>query len=97
MLCRANKHLKTSHPELRLLFFDGLRTRSVQKKLWEALDTIPTSMNTQFVAVSKKGSIYNYNAAVGLTLALDNGSELDVGKEYDHFGAPTRGRNHDTI
>ena len=86
MLCQANKHLKASHPELRLLVFDGLRTRSVQKKLWDALDTIPVSLRTQFVADPKKGSIHNYGAAVDLTLALENGSELDMGTEYDHFG-----------
>ena len=33
MLCQANKHLKASHPGLRLLVFDGLRTRRVQKEL----------------------------------------------------------------
>ena len=86
MLCQANEHLKASHPELRLLVFDGLRTRSVQKKLWDALDTIPVSLRTQFVADPKKGSIHNYGAAVDLTLALENGSELDMGTEYDHFG-----------
>ena len=86
MLCQANKHLKASHPELRLLVFDGLRTRSVQTKLWDALDTIPISERTQFVADPEKGSIHNYGAAVDLTLALENGSELDMGTEYDHFG-----------
>lgn len=86
MLCQANEHLKASHPELRLLVFDGLRTRSVQKKLWDALDTIPISVRTQFVADPEKGSIHNYGAAVDLTLALENGSELDMGTEYDHFG-----------
>ena len=89
MLCQANKHLKASHPELRLLVFDGLRTRSVQKKLWDALDTIPVSLRTQFVADPKKGSIHNYGAAVDLTLALENGSELDLGTEHDHFGELT--------
>ena len=85
MLCQANKHLKLSHPELRLLVFDGLRTRSVQKKLWDALDTIPVSLRTQFVADPKKGSIHNYGAAVDLTPTLENGSKLDMGTEHDHF------------
>ena len=85
MLCQANKHLKASHPELRLLVFDGLRTRSVQKKLWDALDTIPIIERKQFVADPKKGSIHKYGAAVDLTLALENGSKLDLGIEYDHF------------
>ena len=86
MLCLANKHLKESHPELRLLVFDGLRTRSVQKKLWNALDTIPLSERTQFVADPEKGSIHNYGAAVDLTLSVENGLELDMGTNYDHFG-----------
>lgn len=86
MLCLANKHLKESHPELRLLVFDGLRTRSVQKKLWDALDTISLSERTQFVADPEKGSIHNYGAAVDLTLSLENGLELDMGTNYDHFG-----------
>ena len=86
MLCQANKHLKASHPELRLLVFDGLRTRSVQKKLWDALDTISLSERTQFVADPEKGSIHNYGAAVDLTLSLENGLELDMGTNYDHFG-----------
>ena len=86
MLCLANKHLKESYPELRLLVFDGLRTRSVQKKLWDALDTISLSERTQFVADPEKGSIHNYGAAVDLTLSLENGLELDMGTNYDHFG-----------
>ena len=86
MLCLANKHLKESHPQLRLLVFDGLRTRSVQKKLWDALDTISLSERTQFVADPEKGSIHNYGAAVDLTLSLENGLELDMGTNYDHFG-----------
>ena len=86
MLCLANKHLRESHPQLRLLVFDGLRTRSVQKKLWDALDTISLSERTQFVADPEKGSIHNYGAAVDLTLSLENGLELDMGTNYDHFG-----------
>ena len=86
MLCLANKHLKESYPELRLLVFDALRTRSVQKKLWDALDTISLSERTQFVADPEKGSIHNYGAAVDLTLSLENGLELDMGTNYDHFG-----------
>ena len=86
MLCLANKHLRESPPQLRLLVFDGLRTRSVQKKLWDALDTIPISERTQFVPDPKKGSIHNYGAAVDLTLSLENGLELDMGTNYDHFG-----------
>ena len=34
----------------------------VSKELWDALDTIPVSLRTQFVADPKKGSIHNYGA-----------------------------------
>ena len=74
---------------MHLLVFDGLRTRSVQKKLWDALDTIPISMRTQFVADPKKRSIHNYDEAVDLSLALENDSKLDMGIEYGHFGELT--------
>jgi len=86
MLLEANKYLKNEHPELRLLVYDGLRPRNIQKKLWDALDTIPTNERTQFVADPSKGSIHNYGAAIDLTLALQNGDPLDMGTKYDHFG-----------
>ena len=37
----------------------------------------------------EKRSIHNYDEAVDLSLALENGSELDMGIEYGHFGELT--------
>ena len=86
MLVKANTLLKGSHPELRLLVYDGLRPRHIQWKLWNTLEHIPESERTQFVADPKSGSIHNFGAAVDLTLADSSGNPLDMGTEYDFFG-----------
>ena len=86
MLLRANEYLKETNPELNLLIYDGMRPRSIQRKLWNALDEVPETERTQYVANPEKGSIHNYGAAVDLTLALENGSPLDMGTKYDYFG-----------
>ena len=86
MLLRANEYLKETNPELNLLIYDGLRPRSIQRKLWNALDEIDETERTQYVADPEKGSIHNYGAAVDLTLAHENGSPLDMGTKYDYFG-----------
>ena len=86
MLLRANEYLKKTNPELNLLIYDGLRPRSIQRKLWNALDEVPETERTQYVADPEKGSIHNYGAAVDLTLAHENGSPLDMGTNYDYFG-----------
>ena len=86
MLLRANEYLKETNPELNLLVYDGLRPRSIQRKLWNALDEVPETERTQYVADPEKGSIHNYGAAVDLTLAHKNGAPLDMGTKYDYFG-----------
>ncbi len=86
MLVKAHEILKTKHPELRLLIYDGLRPRSIQWKLWNTLSDIPESDRTNFVANPVSGSIHNFGAAVDLTLANKNGEPLDMGTGYDFFG-----------
>ena len=86
MLLRANEYLKATNPELNLLVYDGMRPRSIQRKLWNALDEVPETERTQYVADPEKGSIHNYGAAVDLTLAHKNGAPLDMGTKYDYFG-----------
>jgi len=86
MLLRANEYLKETNPELNLLIYDGMRPRSIQRKLWNALDEVPETERTQYVTDPEKGSIHNYGAAVDLTLAHENGSSLDMGTKYDYFG-----------
>ena len=83
MLVEAHTSLKGSHPNLRLLVYDGLRPRSIQ---WKTLVDVPEAERTQFVADPRSGSIHNFGAAVDLTLADSSGNPLDMGTKYDYFG-----------
>jgi D-alanyl-D-alanine dipeptidase len=86
MLVNAHEILKTEHPELRLLIYDGLRPRSIQWTLWNTLSDVPEKERTNFVADPRTGSIHNFGAAVDLTVAEKNGRPLDMGTHYDYFG-----------
>jgi D-alanyl-D-alanine dipeptidase len=86
MLEKAHSILKETHPDLRLLIYDGLRPRSIQWILWNTLNDVPESERSNFVANPKSGSIHNFGAAVDLTVAHKNGTPLDMGTHYDYFG-----------
>ncbi len=53
----AQKLLKNIDPTLTLLIYDGVRPLSVQKKMWEALDSIPVQDRVKFVSNPKNGSV----------------------------------------
>lgn len=83
-LVLAQKLLKNINPNLTLLIYDGVRPLSIQKKMWEALDSIPVQDRVKFVSNPKNGSIHNYGAAVDLTLAdAKSKTPLDMGAGYD--------------
>ena len=63
MLGKAHSILKETHPDLRLLVYDGLRPRSIQWVLWNTLSNIPESERSNFVANPRSGSIHNFGAA----------------------------------
>lgn len=64
--------------KIRLL--DCYRPLDVQKKMFLLVS------NPKFVAPPDKGSVHNRGAAVDLTLETLDGSVLDMGTEFDHFG-----------
>ncbi|MET1260727.1 M15 family metallopeptidase [Flagellimonas sp. DF-77] len=64
----------------RIKFYDCYRPNAVQYKMW---DLVP---NPQYVANPVKGSIHNKGGAVDITLVDLNGSELDMGTDFDYFG-----------
>lgn len=82
-LARVQAYLKELRPDLTLLVYDGVRPLSVQRAMWEALDTIPVKERVKFVSNPASGSIHNYGAAVDLTLAKNDGTPLDMGAGYD--------------
>lgn len=90
-LKKAHDWLKARHPGLRLLIYDGARSRTVQWKLWEALPHLSAGQRENYVANPRKGSIHNYGCAVDLTIAKVGGTPLggtplDMGTPFDFFG-----------
>jgi len=68
---------------LHLLVYDAVRPLSVQQKMWDALDSIPALLRTEFVSNPQNGSLHNYGAAVDLTICDQHGHSLDMGAGYD--------------
>jgi D-alanyl-D-alanine dipeptidase len=86
MLAKAHSILQKTHPNYRLLVYDGGRPLSIQKILWNTLNQYPPIEREKYVASPAKGSIHNYGSAVDLTLATADGTPLDMGTKYDFFG-----------
>ncbi len=64
----------------KLKFFDCYRPYSVQKKMWKIFP------NPGYVADPKGGSVHNRGAAVDVTLVQSDGTLVDMGTGFDHFG-----------
>jgi D-alanyl-D-alanine dipeptidase len=80
----AQSSLKEVDSNLSLLVYDGTRPRSVQRAMWNALDTVPFIERIKFVSNPKNGSIHNYGCAVDLTIVNTKTSEvLDMGAGFD--------------
>ncbi len=85
-LATAQKELQHIDSTLSLLVYDGLRPRSVQQKMWDALD-MPLYEKSRFVSNPKRGSLHNFGAAVDLTIwDKTNQKPLDMGTPYDYIG-----------
>lgn len=84
-LANAQQLLKKEFPGYRLLVFDGVRPRSIQWKMWEMLD-MPVKEKVKYVSNPESGSLHNFGAAVDVSIADENGNELDMGTPFDFFG-----------
>lgn len=85
-LIKAQKKLKEIDSTKSLLVYDGVRPRSVQWKMWNTLDTLPSGQRGKFVSNPRNGSLHNFGAAVDLTIADLEGNAIDMGAPYDHIG-----------
>lgn len=81
-LQRAALLLSQEHPGYKLLIFDALRPRSVQRLLWERVEGTPQQ---PYVANPASGSIHNFGFAVDLTIVDEAGNSLDMGTPFDAF------------
>jgi D-alanyl-D-alanine dipeptidase len=80
MLAEAARALP---PDLRLHAWDCARPRHVQAAMWKIVEGTPQQ---PYVANPAAGSIHNFGCAVDLTLASADGTPLDMGTPFDHFG-----------
>ena len=65
-LAKAQKILKTSHPELSLKVYDAARPMHIQQKMWNVVAGTPKNI---YVSNPKNGGgLHNYGMAVDLTL-----------------------------
>lgn len=74
-------HQKFKEKGYRIKIYDGYRPLSVQWILWNK------TTNKNYVANPRKGSNHNKGCAVDMTLVDTDGNELNMGTEYDFFGA----------
>lgn len=81
-LQEAIKTLRKTHPAWSLLVFDALRPRAVQRLLWAHVAGTPEE---QYVANPDRGSMHNYGCAIDLSLADENGREVEMGTGFDSF------------
>jgi D-alanyl-D-alanine dipeptidase len=81
-LQKAESFLEKKHTGYKLLVFDALRPRSVQRLLFAKVAGTPQE---GYVANPDRGSVHNYGFAVDLTVADENGKELDMGTGFDNF------------
>ena len=78
----AAEVLQKLKPGWKLLIFDALRPRSVQRQFWNHVKGTPLQ---PYVANPDKGSVHNFGFAVDLTLIDNNGKEVDMGSKFDDF------------
>jgi len=78
----ASAALRQLKPGWKLLVFDALRPRSVQRKLW---DKVRGTAQQPYVANPEKGSIHNFGFAVDLSLIDEDRKAVDMGSKFDDF------------
>lgn len=83
-LVKAQKYLKTLHPDYSLLVYDAVRPLSVQKKMYKV---VQNTKYAAYVANPSRTGLHNYGMAVDLTICDKQGKALDMGTPFDFFGS----------
>ena len=84
-LSKCQDYLSEIDSSLHLLIYDASRPVSVQKLMWDALDTIPPGLRGRYVSNPNNRSLHNMGAAVDLTICDGDGRPLDMGAGFDEF------------
>lgn len=82
----ADSLLQLENPNLHFLIFDGARPCYVQELMYRMMKTMPVAQGL-YLSHPMNHSLHNYGAAVDLTICDDEGNPVDMGTEFDHFGA----------
>ena len=82
---KCQEFLSTIDSSLHLLIYDAARPVSVQKLMWEALDSLPPVLRGRYVSNPYHRSLHNMGAAIDVTLCHDDGVPLDMGADFDEF------------
>ena len=92
MMSKAQDALTALDSNLHLLTWDATRPRSVQWKMWKALQ-MPLDQKVRFVSNPRNGSLHNFGCAVDLTICNQDNIPLDMGTDFDYFGRAASTRN----
>lgn len=84
-LSKCQDYLMEIDSTLHLLIYDAARPVSVQKLMWDALDTIPPVQRGKYVSNPGHRSLHNLGAAVDITICTNDGVPLDMGADFDEF------------
>jgi D-alanyl-D-alanine dipeptidase len=76
-LFKAQQYLRSLKPGYSLKLWEGVRPRSIQRKMFEAVKGTGIE---KYVANPEKGSMHNFGTAVDVTIIDGKGIELDMGK-----------------
>jgi D-alanyl-D-alanine dipeptidase len=79
----AQRILRERYPQYSLLVYDAARPISVQRRMRRVVEGTPLQI---YVADGQKGGRHNYGVAVDLTIVDGEGTPLDMGAGFDHFG-----------
>lgn len=82
MLKAASVELDRRQPGYKLIVFDALRPRRVQRILFSHVVGTPEE---KYVANPDRGGMHNYGFAVDLSIIDKTGKELDMGTPFDDF------------
>ncbi len=84
MAAEASACVQKKDSSLRLIIFDGVRPRSVQRRMWDIVKG--TNQQKYVASPDAGGGMHNYGCAIDLGLFhLDTGL-VDMGTPFDFFG-----------
>ncbi|MGZ3722209.1 MAG: M15 family metallopeptidase [Bdellovibrionales bacterium] len=81
-LSLARENIQRTKPGYKLIIFDALRPRSIQRVLW---DLVAGTEGEKYFANPDLGSLHSFGFAVDLSLLDEIGKELDMGAGFDDF------------